>query len=74
MGAKAVGIFGPTTKELGFFPLAPDGRAAVAEMKELECRPCGLHGHHRCPRGHFRCMLDLEVSQVFEEAKRLLCP
>jgi heptosyltransferase-2 len=74
MGTKVVGVFGPTTKELGFFPLAPAGRAAVAEVKELECRPCGLHGHDRCPLGHFRCMLDLEVNQVFGEVSQLLCP
>lgn len=71
MGTKVVGVFGPTTKELGFFPLAPAGRSAVAEVKELECRPCGLHGHDRCPLGHFRCMLDLEVNQVFAEVNRI---
>jgi heptosyltransferase-2 len=71
MGTKVVGVFGPTTKELGFFPLAPAGRSAVAELKELECRPCGMHGHDRCPLGHFRCMLDLEVNQVFAEVNRL---
>lgn len=73
MGTKVVGVFGPTTKELGFFPLAPQGQSAVAEVKELDCRPCGLHGHDRCPLGHFRCMLDLEVNQVFSEVNRLLC-
>lgn len=71
MGTKVVGVFGPTTKELGFFPLAPAGHSAVAEVKELECRPCGMHGHDRCPLGHFRCMLDLEVNQVFAEVNRL---
>jgi heptosyltransferase-2 len=74
MGTKVVGVFGPTTKELGFFPLAPAGYSAVAEVKELECRPCGLHGHDRCPLGHFRCMLDLDVNQVFGEVNQLLCP
>lgn len=74
VGVKTLGIFGPTTVELGFFPLAPKGRAGVAEVSGLSCRPCGLHGHRSCPQGHFRCMLELSEDQVFQEVKKLLCP
>jgi heptosyltransferase-2 len=73
MGATVVGIFGPTTKELGFFPKAPPGKSATAELAELNCRPCGLHGHNACPLGHFRCMLDLKPEAVLKEAESLLC-
>lgn len=72
MGAPVLGIFGPTVKEIGFFPLAPAGKSAVAELAGLECRPCGLHGHDKCPLGHFRCMRDLSVELALERAKRLL--
>lgn len=72
MGVPVVGVFGPTTKELGFFPLTPPGKSAVAEHTSLDCRPCGLHGHHVCPRKHFRCMLELEPELVLKEAERLL--
>ncbi len=74
LGKKAVAIFGPTTKSLGFFPYAPEGRSAVVEHQNLRCRPCGLHGHHQCPQGHFRCMLEVSVDSVFDEVKKLLCP
>jgi heptosyltransferase II len=73
MGAPVLGVFGPTTKSLGFFPLAPAGLAGVAEHSHLDCRPCGLHGHHACPRGHFRCMLELSPEAVYLEAEKLLC-
>jgi heptosyltransferase-2 len=69
-----VGVFGPTTRELGFFPLAPEGKAAVAEVAGLACRPCGMHGHDKCPLGHFRCMLELGENQVYQEILKLLCP
>jgi heptosyltransferase-2 len=72
MGVSVLGVFGPTTRELGFFPLAPEGKAKVAELAGLECRPCGLHGHDQCPRTHFRCMLDLSPEAVYREAE-LLC-
>jgi heptosyltransferase II len=74
VGTKTVGIYGPTTRDLGFFPLAPPGFASAVEVNGLECRPCGMHGHKSCPRGHFRCMLELEVEQVFREVKSLVCP
>jgi heptosyltransferase II len=73
MGKKAVAVFGPTTRSLGFFPYAPEGMAKAVEHSGLNCRPCGLHGHHKCPLHHFRCMLEIEVDQVFREVKDL-CP
>lgn len=73
MGRKVVGVFGPTTKELGFFPLAPKGKAAVAEVFGLSCRPCGLHGHRTCPEGHFRCMLELRPEAVLAATEKVLC-
>ncbi len=73
MGAPVLGIFGPTTRKLGFFPLAPEGKARVAELPGLPCRPCGMHGHQECPLGHFRCMLELGPEAVFREAELLLC-
>lgn len=71
MGAPVVGVFGPTTRKLGFFPNAPAGMAGVAELAGLACRPCGLHGHDRCPLGHFRCMLTLMPESVFAEAEKI---
>ncbi|MGZ3653345.1 MAG: glycosyltransferase family 9 protein [Bdellovibrionota bacterium] len=72
MGAPVLGVFGPTTKSLGFFPNAPAGKAAVAELSGLACRPCGMHGHQKCPLGHFKCMLDLTFETVLSEAERML--
>ncbi len=65
MGVPAVGIFGPTTRELGFFPYGPGNR--VVETP-LACRPCALHGSKKCPRGHFLCMRLLTVEEVFNAA------
>jgi heptosyltransferase-2 len=57
-----VAIFGPTTKELGFFPYG-DGHVVIE--RDLPCRPCGLHGAKRCPLDHFRCMKDISPEEVF---------
>jgi heptosyltransferase-2 len=66
MGTPVVAIFGPTVRSFGFEPAGPGHR--VLEVEGLECRPCSLHGGARCPRGHFRCMLEIGVDRVFEAA------
>lgn len=60
-GAAVVALFGPTHPRLGFAPLDP---GSVVVETGLPCRPCDLHGPHRCPLGHHRCMLDLPVERV----------
>lgn len=67
-----VACFGPTTKSLGFFPYGPPERTKVLEIDGLSCRPCGLHGHHKCPEKHFRCMLDIKTESVVEAVKQFL--
>ena len=63
-------IFGPTTRELGFFPYGKGHR--VLEVKDLPCRPCALHGGKKCPMGHFKCMKDISPDEVFKNAKEML--
>ena len=63
-------IFGPTTRELGFFPYGQGHR--VLEVKDLPCRPCALHGGNKCPLGHFKCMKDITPDEVFKNAKEML--
>ena len=63
-------IFGPTTKELGFFPYGEGHR--VMEVKDLPCRPCALHGGKKCPKKHFQCMRSITPDMVFQAAKEML--
>ncbi len=65
-----VAVFGPTSRELGFFPLGPGSR--VAQVEGLECRPCSLHGDARCPLGHHRCMKELGPESVAALAREAM--
>lgn len=69
-GVPTLAIFGPTTKELGFFPYGQGHR--VLEVKGLDCRPCALHGGRKCPKGHFKCMRLITVDDVFKNVKEML--
>ncbi|MBI4248750.1 MAG: lipopolysaccharide heptosyltransferase II [Elusimicrobia bacterium] len=68
-GVPTLAIFGPTTKELGFFPY---GDAHRVVESDLECRPCSLHGGRACPLGHFLCMKLITVDQVHAAAMEML--
>jgi len=68
MKAPVVAVYGPTTRELGFFPLPENSR--VAEI-EISCRPCTQKGLHSCPKKHFRCMNDLKPEMVSNLANEL---
>jgi heptosyltransferase-2 len=68
-GVPTLALFGPTTRELGFFPYGEGHEVLEAP---LACRPCGLHGARTCPEGHFLCMKLITVDQALEAARRLL--
>jgi len=69
MKAPVVAVYGPTTRELGFFPLLQNSR--VAEV-DISCRPCTQKGLHSCPKKHFRCMKDLKPELVSGFATELI--
>lgn len=64
-----VALFGPTVRALGFFPR---GEGATVLETPLTCRPCGLHGHRRCPEGHHDCMKGLTPDMVWDSIRTKL--
>lgn len=69
-GVTTVTIFGPTAKSLGFVPY--DDTSIVVENNNVPCRPCGKHGGKKCPKKHFKCMLELMPENVINAAVSLL--
>ncbi len=60
-----VSVWGNTVPEFGMYPyLSADVPSMIAEVKGLPCRPCSKIGHPKCPKGHFRCMLDQDVNAI----------
>jgi ADP-heptose:LPS heptosyltransferase len=58
-------LWGNTVKEFGMFPYLPDEKSKIHEVKSLSCRPCSKLGYHKCPKGHFKCMNEIDVSSIF---------
>ena len=65
VNAPVTAIFLSTIPAFGFGPLS-DQSYIVENTKKLKCRPCGLHGLKSCPKGHFKCAYDIDVSQLTE--------
>lgn len=62
-------IFGPTVARLGFFPRGENSH--VMEV-DLACRPCGLHGHNICPKGHHNCVNFVTPNIVWSDVSQKL--
>ena len=63
VNAKLTSIFCSTVSKFGFGPLSTDS-CIIQYNKELNCRPCGLHGHESCPEKHFECALNIDTEQL----------
>ncbi len=57
---RVIGLFGPTSREWGFYPSGPEDRIIESH---LLCRPCSLHGRFigKCQA---KCMNSLEPDEV----------
>ncbi len=68
VNAPTTVIYCSTVTDFGFGPLADD--ALVVEVDEdLDCRPCGLHGHRECPKGHFKCAMNIDTNKLLARIK-----
>ncbi len=60
-----VSIWGNTIPEFGMYPYLPQdftGFSKILEVKGLPCRPCSKIGYQKCPKGHFKCMNEINVQ------------
>lgn len=68
LGTPIVAIFGSTHPDMGYAPYSKEGgsQPVLIQHESLECRPCTKHGKKSCPKGHFKCMEELDMAEVVE--------
>ncbi len=63
---KEIDVFwGSTMPDFGMYPFygfKHEERYTNFEILNLSCRPCSKLGHHKCPKGHYKCMMDIVVK------------
>ena len=69
-----ISIWGNTVPEFGMYPYMPENSTnfVISEVNDLGCRPCSKIGHKKCPKTHFKCMLDQDESFILESIQSLL--
>jgi ADP-heptose:LPS heptosyltransferase len=63
-GKKIFSVWGNTIPEFGMYPYKPGDGSKILEVENLKCRPCSKLGFSKCPKGHFKCMNEIDVSIV----------
>jgi heptosyltransferase-2 len=65
-------IWGNTIPEFGMYPYMPgnENKSHIIEVKNLSCRPCSKLGYSNCPKKHFRCMMDINISKLASDINR----
>jgi len=69
---EIISIWGNTIPEFGMYPyfgntLSLENQRAthkILEVEGLSCRPCSKIGFDACPKGHFKCMAEIDLKSL----------
>lgn len=61
-----ISIWGNTIPAFGMSPYLPSAQNAIIEAQTLSCRPCSKIGFKKCPKGHFNCMEQIDVTNILQ--------
>jgi ADP-heptose:LPS heptosyltransferase len=59
---RVISIWGNTVPEFGMYPYITEYK--IIENKNISCRPCSKIGYDKCPKSHFKCMNELDFSNI----------
>ncbi len=65
---EIISFWGNTIPEFGMYPYLPgeEEKSTLLEVKGLSCRPCSKLGYRKCPKGHFKCMREIDKNRLFQ--------
>lgn len=70
---KIISVWGNTIPEFGMYPYY--GKHQIPNLKyeisHLSCRPCTKIGFDKCPKGHFKCMMEIKEEELVKAVEKL---
>lgn len=60
---EIISIWGSTVPAFGMTPYQVSN-SSIVEVENLSCRPCSKIGFSECPKGHFQCMMGLDLQRI----------
>ncbi|MDR1006180.1 MAG: glycosyltransferase family 9 protein [Bacteroidales bacterium] len=70
-----VAVWGNTTPKFGMSALKPDNtdfEVCNFEVEGLKCRPCSKLGYSKCPKNHFKCMKEQNITLIAQTINRII--
>lgn len=67
---KTLTIYCSTVPEFGFYPYSENSR--YIGLSDINCKPCGIHGFNKCPKGHFECGKKLQPKKIIDKVIEML--
>jgi ADP-heptose:LPS heptosyltransferase len=69
---RIISVWGNTVPAFGMYAYLPKNpeNNIVIENKNLRCRPCSKLGYQKCPKKHFKCMLNHDSKNIAELAEQ----
>ncbi len=64
---KIISIWGNTVPQFGMYPFTNKNNYTIFEVNGLACRPCSKLGYKQCPKKHFRCMTQQDISAIVNQ-------
>jgi len=64
-----ISLWGNTIPEFGMYPYLIEEKKHhnhIFEVSGLKCRPCSKIGFDKCPKKHFKCMLNQDIEKIKE--------
>ncbi len=68
-GVPVLTIYCSTVPEFGFHGYSDE---SFYMSKGMHCKPCGIHGHSKCPNGSFECGTGIHPYEVVEKIIEIL--
>ena len=67
-----VSVWGNTVPDFGMYPYMPrnENLYSIHEVKGLSCRPCSKIGFQKCPKKHFKCMVEQNTQEIVESINK----
>ena len=65
---EIISIWGNTIPEFGMYPFYKKGVKLnrTIQVENLTCRPCSKIGFDKCPKGHFKCMTEINEVAIIK--------
>ncbi len=71
LNVHIISIWGNTVPAFGMYPYMPQtpDSFSIHEVENLKCRPCSKLGFEKCPKKHFKCMMNQDMGIIAAEIK-----